>query len=105
MSLVEFVGSVFFVDFGLAQNPLLPTTHMASNKRTVSRQASMSGQHLRKLASFLTSGGNSALLLASARDQTVTKVGMIIMRLMSTPSARRVFQILFCFVFTIKRAI
>ena len=25
---VEFVGSVFFVDFGLAQNPLLPTTSM-----------------------------------------------------------------------------
>ena len=23
---VEFVGSVFFVDFGLAQNPYMPTT-------------------------------------------------------------------------------
>ena len=35
------------------------------------------------------------LLPASARDQTVTKGGMIMMRLMLTSSARRVFQNLF----------
>ena len=33
----------------------------------------MSGQHLRKRATFLTSEGNSAMLPASARDQTVIR--------------------------------
>ena len=53
----------------------------------------MSGKHLRKRATFLTSEGNNALLPASARDQTVTKSacardqtvtkgGMIVMGLM-----------------------
>ena len=41
---------------------------------------------------FLTSEGNSALLPASARDQTVTKGDMIMVRLTFTSSARRVYQ-------------
>ena len=53
------------------------------------------GQHLLKRATFLTSEENDALLPASARDQTVTKGGMIIMRSTFTPSARRVFQTVF----------
>ena len=68
----------------------------------------MSGQHLQKRATFLTSEGNNALLPASARDQTVTKGacgrdqtvtkgGMFMMRLMFTSSARRVFQTVFFF--------
>ena len=42
----------------------------------------MSGQHLRKQATFFMSEGNSALLPASAHDQTVTKGGanMIMIR-------------------------
>ena len=43
----------------------------------------MSGQHLRERATFLTSEGNKALLLASSRDQTVAKGGKIMMRLCS----------------------
>ena len=31
---VEFVGSVFFVDFGLAQNPYMPTTHKFKIQKT-----------------------------------------------------------------------
>ena len=55
----------------------------------------MSGQQLRKRATFLTPESNSALLPASTRDQTVRKGGMITMRLMFVSSARRVFQTLF----------
>ena len=62
---------------------------MTSNEQTVSHQTSMSGQQ------FLTSEGNIALLPASARDQTVTKSDMIVIRLMFTLSARRVFQTVF----------
>ena len=57
----------------------------------------MSEQHLQKRAKFLTSEGNIALLLASARNQTGTKGGMILMRLMFTSSTRRVFQTVFFF--------
>ena len=53
--------------------------HMTSNKQTVSCQMSMSRQHLRKQATFLTSEGNSALVPAGAHDQTVTKGGVIMM--------------------------
>ena len=56
--------------------------HMTPNKQTVYHQTSMSGQHLQKRTTFLTSEGDSALLPASARDQTVTKGGMITMQLM-----------------------
>ena len=70
---------------------------MTSHKQTVSGQTSMSGQHLRKRATFLTSEGNNALLPASARDQSVTKGGMIMIRLMFTLSARRVFQTAFLY--------
>ena len=68
---------------------------MTSNKQSVCRQTSISGQHLQKRAAFLTSEGNSALLPASARDQTMTKGGMIVMLLMFTSSARRFFQTVF----------
>ena len=68
---------------------------MTSNKQIVSRQTSMSGQHLRKRETFLTSEDNSALLPASARDQTVTKGGTVMMQLMFTSSARSVFQTVF----------
>ena len=44
----------------------------------------MSGQHLPKQETFLLSEGNSALLPAKARYQTVTKGGMIMMRLTFT---------------------
>ena len=50
--------------------------HMTSRKQTVSHHTSMIEQHLQKRATFLTSEGSSALLPASARDQTVTKGGM-----------------------------
>ena len=62
---------------------------MTSNKQTVFHQTSISGQH------FLTAEGNSALLPASARDQTVTKSDMIMMRLMFCLSARYVHQTVF----------
>ena len=55
--------------------------HMTSSKETVSRQTSISGRHLRrKWATFFTSDDNSALLRASARDRTLTKGSMIMMR-------------------------
>ena len=63
--------------------------HMTSNKQTVSHQTSISGQH------FLTAEGNSALLPASAHDQTMTKGDMIMMRSMFTSSARCIFQTVF----------
>ena len=64
----------------------------------VSRQTFIiSGQHLRKRATFLTTEGNSALLPASTRDQTVIKTGMIMERSMFTSSARHVIQTVFHF--------
>ena len=79
---------------------------MTSDNQTLSCQMSMCGQHLRKRATFSTSEGNSALLPASARDQTVTMCGqtrdqtvtkgdMIMMRLMFISSARCVFETVF----------
>ena len=50
-----------------ARNNWLVHGHMTSNKETVFRRTSMSGQHLRKRPTFLTSEGNSALFPASAR--------------------------------------
>ena len=76
--------------------------HMTSNKQTVSRQMSTSGQHLRKRATFFMSEGNSALLPARACDQSVTKGGVIMIHLMFTSSAWHIFQTLFFFFSTKK---
>ena len=54
-----------------------------------------------KLATFVKAGnilrseGNSALLPASAHDQTVTEGGMLMMQLMFTSSACHIFQTFF----------
>ena len=70
--------------------------HITFNKQSVSHQMSMRGQHLQKRVTFFMSEGNSALFHASARNQTVTKGGMIMMQLMFTLSAWRIFQTALC---------